>query len=132
MSLGLDTSVVVRLLVGEPEPQYRAARERLQRAHAEAETVVVTDLVVVESYFALRHHYDVPDAEVRTKLRQLLESGVVAARPRGMAALLELGTPPGLADRLIHHRHAEMGAQTLTFDQAQARIAGTEMIASGS
>lgn len=132
MSLGLDTSVVVRLLVGEPEPQYRAARERLQRAHAEAETVVVTDLAVVESYFALRHHYDVPDQEVRAKLRQFLESGVVESRPRGMAELLELGTRPGLADRLIHHRHAEMSALTLTFDQAQATIPGTELVAASS
>lgn len=128
MSLGLDTSVVVRLLVGEPEAQYRAARERLQRAHAEAETVLVTDLVVVEAYFALRHHYDVPDAEVRAKLKQLLESGVVVARPRGMAALLDLGSPPGLADRLIHHRHAELGTSTLTFDRAQAGIEGAELV----
>lgn len=128
MSLGLDTSVVVRLLVGEPEPQYRAARERLQRAHAEAETVLVTDVVVVECYFALRHHYDVPDREVRAKLRQLLESGVVVARPRGVAALLELGPPPGLADRLIHHRHVELGASTLTFDRAQAGMEGVELV----
>lgn len=128
MSLGLDTSIVVRLLVGEPEHQYRAARERLQRAHAEAETVLVTDLVVVESYFALRHHYDVPDPEVRAKLKQLLESGVVVVRPRGMAALLELGSPPGLADRLIHHRHVDLGASTLTLDRAQAAIDGAELV----
>ena len=128
MSLGLDTSVVVRLLTGEPERQYRAARERLQRAHAEAEPVVVTDLVVLEAYFALRHHYDVPDPEARGKLRQLLESGVVVSRPRDLPGVLDTAEPPGLADRMIHHRHRHLDAATLTFDRRHARIDGVEIV----
>jgi predicted nucleic acid-binding protein len=128
VSLTLDTSVVVRLLVGAPEPQYRAARERLQRAHAEAETVIVTDLVTVEAYFALRHHYEVPDEEARTRLRQLLESGVVVSRPRGLGPLLDQQDPPGLADRVIHHRHEDLGAETVTFDRAQAALEGAELL----
>jgi predicted nucleic acid-binding protein len=128
MSLGLDTSVVVRLLVGEPEAQFRSARERLQRAHAEAELVLVTDLVVVESYFALRHHYCVPDEEARTRLAQLLSSGVVDSAPAGVAGALALAAPPGLVDHLIHHRHAHLDATTLTFDRSQSDLEGAELL----
>lgn len=128
MSLALDTSVVVRLLVGEPGAQYRAARERLERAHAEAETVVVTDLVTVEAYYALRHHYQVPDDEARGRLKQLLESGVVAPRPDGLGPLVARSAPPGLADRVIHHRHEDLGAVTVTFDRAQAKLEGAELL----
>jgi len=128
MSLGLDTSVVVRLLVGEPEAQFRSARERLQRAHAEAESVLVTDLVVVESYFALRHYYDVPDEEARTRLAQLLSSGVVDPSPPNLADVLALAAPSGLADHLIHHRYAHLEATTLTFDRAQGDHEGAELV----
>lgn len=128
MSLGLDTSVVVRLLVGEPEAQYRAARERLQRAHAEAEDVVLTDLVVVETYFALRHHYGVAESEARAKLKQLLMSGVVTTRPGGLATAIRGKAPPGLADRVIHHRHGALNASTLTFDRAQSELEGAQLI----
>lgn len=130
MALALDTSVVVRLLVGEPDAQFRAARERLQRAHAEAEDVLVTDLVVTESYFALRHHYEVPDPEVRARLKQLLESGVVLSRPAGMAEVVGESGAPGLADRMIHHRHRALDAGTLTFDRDQAKLEGVELLGS--
>lgn len=128
MSLGLDTSVVVRLLVGQPEAQFRSARERLQRAHAEAEPVLVTDLVVVESYFALRHHYGVPDEEARARLAHMLSSGVVDSSPPDLGRVLALAAPPGLADHLILHRHTHLDATTLTFDRAQAGLDAAELL----
>lgn len=128
MRLGLDTSVVVRLLIGEPEAQYRAARERLQRAHAEARDILVTDLVVTEAYFALRHHYGVPDPDARDRLGQLLASGLVRSEPAGMAGPVGAGAVAGLADRLIHHRYQGLGAGTLTFDRAQAGLEGVELL----
>lgn len=128
MSLGLDTSVVVRLLVGEPAAQAEAARERLQRAHAEREDVVVTDLVVLEAYYALRHHYEVPEPETRRRLADMLASGVVVSLPRDMATVLRNPPPPGPADRLIHHRHADLGASTLTFDRRQAELEGVDVV----
>lgn len=130
MALALDTSVVVRLLVAEPEAQFRAARERLQRAHAEAEDVLVTDLVVTEAYFALRHHYEVPDPEVRARLRQLLESGVVLSSPAGLAEVVGETSGLGLADRMIHHRHRSLDAGTLTFDRDQSKLDSVELLGS--
>ena len=65
MSIGLDTSVVLRLLTGVPLGQAEAARRMLA---ASRDTIFVSDLVVSESYFALRHHYEVPHANAARAL----------------------------------------------------------------
>lgn len=97
MTVGLDTSVVLRLLIGEPRTQMEVARRRIERAVAAGEQVVVTDLVIAEVVHALRHHYGVPAAEAVGRLRDLLGSGVVRwilpeprrpGDPRGGAGLV--------------------------------------------
>jgi len=57
VAIGLDTSVVLRLLIGEPRAQAEVARRRIERALIAGEKVIVTDLVVAEAFHALRHHY---------------------------------------------------------------------------
>ncbi len=46
MAIGLDTSVLVHLLVRLPEAQPQAARRRLERAVERGEHVLVCDLVL--------------------------------------------------------------------------------------
>jgi len=77
VAIGLDTSVVIRLLVGVPDSQARAARRRLEHAIERGESVIVCDLVIAEAYYALQFHYDVPKAEARRMLMRLVRSGVV-------------------------------------------------------
>ena len=72
MAIGLDTSVVVRLLVGAPEAQAGAARRRLEHAIERGESVIVCDLVIAEAYYALQFHYDVPKAEARSMLMRFV------------------------------------------------------------
>ena len=107
--IGLDTSVVVRLLVGIPESQARAARRRLERAVEASEPVVASDLVVAETYYALQHHYAVPKAEARAILRRFVESGVVRLEPPVSSAALAVASGAGLVDRLIHLRYRSLG-----------------------
>lgn len=54
MTIGLDTSVVVRLLIGEPVEQAAAARRLLDEQPRGS--CAISDMVVGEAYFALRHH----------------------------------------------------------------------------
>ena len=82
MAIGLDTSVVLRLLVGVPEAQARAAQRRLEHAIEQGESVIVCDLVIAEAYYALQFHYDVPKAEARRMLMRFVRSGVVTVEPR--------------------------------------------------
>lgn len=127
--IGLDTSVVVRLIVGEPANQCAAARELLESALARAEPVLISDLVVGESYYALQHHYGIPKREACALLRQFLESGAVVANPAGVADVVRLSEQggrqsAGLVDRLIHLRYEDHGATTVTFDAQQGRLKG--------
>lgn len=126
MAIGLDTSVVLRLLVGEPRPQTEAARRRIDRALVAGERVVVTDLVVAEVFHALRHHYRVPEAVALARLREFLGSGVVHLDPAGAEDALGPGArgQAGVVDRLIVTRHRALGATTATFDRRQARLEG--------
>ena len=126
MAIGLDTSVVVRLLIGEPRAQMEVARRRIEHALIVGEQVVVTDLVVAEAFHALRHHYGVPESVALERLRGFLDSGVIHVDPAGAREALGPGTrgQAGLVDRLIVTRHRALGATTATFDRRQARLEG--------
>lgn len=128
MSLGLDTSVVVRLLVGEPAAQARAARSRLERALEDGEPVLVCDLVLAEAYFALQHHYRVPKDEARQLLADFVRSGVVHGDPPEVARALDKHQGAGLVDRLVNARYRSRGAITLTFERKQAALDGAQRL----
>ena len=125
MRIGLDTSVALRLLVGEPEDQAQAARRAVDKHGG-----VASDLVVGETYYALRHHYAVSHALAISQLLALLRdeprivgSGV-AARVLADAA----GGGPGLLDRLIHADYGREDVLTYTFDREAARLEGARLV----
>jgi predicted nucleic acid-binding protein len=129
--IGIDTSVIVRLLVGEPAGQAAAARRLVEARASGGMTVAVSDLAVGEAYFALRHHYRVPHVQAVRALRALLAD--VRVNPLGSAAEV-LATPdaetpaPGFMDRLIHADYQRASADFATFDRQAARLPGAELI----
>jgi len=127
LTIGLDTSIVVRLLVGEPAEQATAAQRRLARAVDGGELVFVTDLALAEAYHALHCHYGVPKDAAQAMLRALVSSGVVELRPEGLEGAWG-SSAVGLVDRLIHARHRAAGAITLTFDRRQAALEGAVLL----
>lgn len=122
--LGLDTSVVLRLLTGLPSGEASSARRRLEQAVREGEDVVVTDLVLAECYHALQYHYEVPKAEARLKIHAMLRSNIVRAEPASAIRAFEREAGAGLVDRLIHERHRLAGATTITLDRRMAALEG--------
>jgi predicted nucleic acid-binding protein len=129
--IGLDTSVVVRLLVGLPESQARVARRRLEGAVEAGEPVVVSDLVIAEVYHALQHHYEVPKTQARAILRRFVGSGIVRLEPHEAFGALEVTAGAGLVDRLIHLRYRSLGAITLTFERRQGSLEGAVRLRGG-
>jgi len=126
VAIGLDTSVVLRLLIGEPRLQTEVARRRIERALIVGEKVIVTDLVVAEAFHALRHHYGVPETVVLGRLREFLGSDVIHVDPAGAGEALRPRArgEAGFVDRLVVARHRALGATTATFDRRQARLEG--------
>ena len=128
MSLGLDTSIVVRLLVGLPEKEYRIARKRLDDANQANELVLISDLVLAEAYHALCYHYEIPEEEVRRRLADFIQSGLVLLEPAGAIRALLDSRGAGLMDRMIHERYRSLDAVTLTFDRKQADLEGADRL----
>ncbi len=129
--VGLDTSVVLRLLVGEPAAQAQRAVEFLDRLFVERATPTVSDLVVAEVYFALQHHYAVPKAEALTALREFFGSGEIESS--GVAAeILEVrnlaSAKPGFVDRLIHGEYRASAGRMATFEKAARKLSEVEVL----
>jgi predicted nucleic acid-binding protein len=80
--------------------------------------VVVTDLVIAESYYALVHHYKLDKDQARQLLQRMATSAVVHSDPPEAVEALDAAPGAGLVDRLILHRHRSLQAATITFDRA--------------
>lgn len=131
MTFGLDTSVLVRLLVGEPAPLAAKAQERLLEAHRVRQAVIVSDLVIAEAYHALKHHYDLVPSHIRQALLAMLTSGMIQPEPgSAVLSVLQEKKPgkAGFVDRLIQAHYEIDGITTLTLDRAQTKMGRTEFI----
>ncbi len=129
--LGLDTSVVLRLLTGQPESQARLALEVLHAEMALGRRCLVCDLVVVEAYFALHSHYQVPKKEALAVLLRFLDSPEIEASEEITMVIKESLTgssKPGLVDRLIAQQYRMKGGALLTFEKASVKLPQTRIL----
>ncbi len=88
---GLDTSVVLRLLVGQPADQYGAAVEFLDGVEGAGGQVLISNLVIAEAYFACQHHYGLTKADVIVGLHSLLSKRTFLVHPDALALLAQEG-----------------------------------------
>jgi predicted nucleic acid-binding protein len=132
MTSGLDTSILIRLLTNDPPDQAARAREWLELCLRRGDRPRVSDLVIVEAYFALQSFYAVPKAEALRALRQLLESGDVEPTGHALGVLQKTPglatTKPGFVDRLIHAEIRSHGGQLITFEKAASRLPATKVL----
>src|SRR5256885_10732341 len=76
--LGLDTNVLVRLLIEDDAAQTRRARKLVDTAIAEEETVLVSLPVLLETEWVLRSCYEVPQETILGLFRAALEAQELA------------------------------------------------------
>lgn len=126
IEVGLDTSVLVRILSGQPREAAAIAFGFLQNCRASADSVFVSDLVLSEAYFALQHHYLLSKQEVFELFTEFFqESGVICLgvatetlEHEGLAS-----AKPGFVDRLIHFGYLAAGAdEVATFELAARKL----------
>ncbi len=128
-TVGLDTSVVLRLLTAEPARQADVALAFLKKLKADGRRAVISDLVVSEAYFALQAHYQVPKKAAVRALLDFLKSAFVEKEENG-AALESLESiaissqKPGFVDRMIHARYEKIPAALATFEKASGKLDG--------
>lgn len=127
----LDTSVVLRLLVGDPVHQFQSAARFLKEQLAAQAAVHVSDHVLAECYFALQCFYKIPKAEALEMLLKFGEASGVTVTPiaREVLALPNLASAkPGFVDRLIHGECHVAGRTLVTFEKAAKKLADTVIL----
>ena len=131
MKVGLDTSVVLRLLLGQPADQAQRAVAFLEAVARRGDHAVVSDLVVAEAYFALQYHYDVPKKDALAALRRMLADGEIEAQGVAIEVLALEGlasAKPGFVDRLIQSAYISSGGSMASFEKAAGKLDSVEVL----
>lgn len=128
-SIGIDTSVLVRLVTGQPPDAYSYCLERLSALVEAGVEIYASNQVIGEAFIVVQHHYGASAEDAKTELRNVLRSGLVSAL-NGAAVLEMLATRggAGLFDRLIANDYSRSGLETLTLDRGMASLAGTRLL----
>ena len=129
--VGIDTSIVLRLLVGEPESQAKKAIALLDKFTRENKQAAVSDIVISETYFALQYHYKVPKARALNTLHEFLSSGEIVAlgvAPKVLEHANLASANPGFADRLIHEDYIAKCEGMASFEKAAKKLTATEVL----
>jgi predicted nucleic-acid-binding protein len=126
--LGIDTNVLVRLLVADDALQTRRARALIERALDSDDPILVSLPVIIETEWVLRSRYGFDKPATLSSLRDLLaareltfedESAIEEALYRWSEGAA------GFVDCLIAAHNRRLGCSaTATFDAAAARIPG--------
>lgn len=125
MKYSLDTSVVIRLLTGQPDEQLAATEGFLDNARRSKAKVFVSDLVVAESYHALQHHFGISKSDALWGLSELFSTGEIHPSGQALKILTQPGlatAKPGFVDRLIHADSVHAGCHWVTFEKAAAKF----------
>ena len=129
-SIGIDTSVLARLLTGSPPEQYELCNRELTRLiEEEGVAVLASNQVIGETYITVQHHYGLTGPQARAGLLRILTSGIVAPL-NGQAVIEALAAAggPGLFDRLINNGYAQAGIETLTLDRQMASLPAARLL----
>ena len=128
-SIGIDTSVLVRLITGDPPDIHSHCVEALNELVADGVEIFASNQVIGEAYIGVQYHYGVNRDEARAGLLNALTSGLVAPlNGRAVLDALEASGDPGLLDRLIANDYARSGIESLTLDRRMASLPGVRLI----
>ena len=122
-TIGIDTSVLVRLVTGQPPDMHAYCLERLNQLVNEGIVVIVSNQVIGEAFATIQFRYGMARSDARAGLLRALTGDLVAPQ-NGQAVLDALAATgrPGLFDRLIADGYAQTGLDTLTLDRSMARL----------
>ena len=127
---GTDTSVLVRLVTGEPQTDFQLCVEELRALTEKQEAqIYASNQVIGEAYIVLQRYYRISADDARAELAKALTSGLVSPL-NGQSVILALRATgnPGLFDRLIADGYQREGIGTLTLDRQMAQLTGVRRI----
>lgn len=126
--LGIDTNILVRLLVADDAAQTRRAQQLVEGAQRDNGVVLISLLVMIETEWVLRSRYELEKTTTLAALRRLLETRELSFEdePAIEEALFNWqDSSCGFTDCLIAAHNRRLGCRaTATFDGKAARLPG--------
>lgn len=130
--IGLDTNVLLRILVDDGSEQVSIARRFAADQLERGERLWIDRVVLAELSWVLTTAFDYDRKQIANALHQLLSSGAYQFDDRDvvLAAWEKYREgPAGLADCLIAAKHAFSGCTfTATFDRAMRELPTTRVL----
>jgi predicted nucleic-acid-binding protein len=132
--IGLDTNALIRLLTEDDAAQAAAVRKRLTPLDDVAESVLLNDVVLVETLWTLRRAYGFERLALAGLLHSLLAAKTFAFEDRAVvtqASALFDASAADFSDCLIAAKNLRLGCEaTVTFDKAMRHLPGVELLRS--
>jgi predicted nucleic-acid-binding protein len=130
--IGIDTNVLLRLLLHDDEAQARKARREIEDIESAGTQVLINDVVLTETLWTLRGRFASDKDELLLTLRSLLGAASFAFENRGtvqQALALYEASNAGFSDCLIAAKNAGIGCEyTATFDRAMRSLPAVKLL----
>lgn len=130
--IGLDTNALLRLLTDDDAMQAALVRKRLAPLDAMPESVMLNNVVLVETLWTLRRAYGFERSALQNLMEQLLSVSTFCFENRQVltqASALFQSTTADFSDCLIAAQNSALGCEaTVTFDKAMLGLPGVELL----
>ena len=130
--IGLDTNILLRLWLDDAPAQNKRIDALLAEHGGTPESLLVTDVVLVEAVWTLRSAFDQNKAQQLLAIRSLLNETAFAFEDRDAvtqaADMFEHGSC-GFSDCLVVAKHARHGCDfTATFDRGMRKLPRVKLL----
>jgi predicted nucleic-acid-binding protein len=133
--IGIDTNVIVRLIVNDDERQSQAAEDFIRKHASPENRCYVSSIVLVETVRVLETAYGFRRAQLADAIAMVLEvEQFEFDSPADVAAALEQFRRGSVefADCLLARTNIASGCDhTVTFDRKAAKLAGFKLLSAG-
>ncbi len=133
--IGLDTNALLRLLTEDDVAQAAQVRKRLAALDKVAESVLLNNIVLVETLWTLRRLYGFERAQLQELMGQLLSASTFCFEDRAtVSRATELfcdatNGSPDFSDCLIAAQNIRLGCDaTVTFDKGMSALPQVEVL----
>lgn len=130
--IGLDTNALIRLLTEDDAAQAAVLRQRLEPLDATPESMLLNNVVLVETLWTLRRVYGFDRATLVDLMGQLLSAHTFSFEDRNtiaQAAAQFASSTADFSDCLIAIQNARLGCEvTLTFDKGMRGLPQVELL----
>ena len=130
--IGIDTNLLLRLIVGDEPKQAVTAREYLRGGCSADDPGYVCHIVLVELVWTLASAYGYPREKIAAAIEQILETAQLDVESSNDVAAAVKDYRSGTADfadcLLVRVNSAAGCSHTVTFDRKAAKLKGFELL----